>query len=165
MDINAHDFYVEAMNGASNIEENKKLVEKFPWLWPSDWNWNPIPAEEYDYSWTVLDEFPIGWKIAFGEQMCEEIQTVLEKYGCVKDFHIDQLKEKFGGMRLYFSGLKEPCYEEVQGIIDKYEDISFVTCCECGKPATKISRGWICPYCDDCAGKMDRVTFTEIEPD
>ena len=161
--INAYDFYVGAMQSASDIEKNKELVRKFPWLWPSDWNWNPIPEEEYDYSWTVLDEFPKGWKISFAEKMCEEIQIVLEKYDCIKDFHIDQLKEKYGSMRLYFGGLKDACYNAVEDIVSKYEGISAKTCCECGKPATKISKGWICPYCDECAEKSKNIGFVNIE--
>ena len=44
---------------------------------------------------------------------------------------------------------RNKCYDEIQNIIDKYEEISAYTCCECGKPATQITTGWICPYCDD----------------
>ena len=35
-------------------------------------------------------------------------------------------------------------------IIHKYERISERTCVRCGKPATRITTGWICPYCDEC---------------
>ena len=44
--------------------------------------------------------------------------------------------------------------------VDKYENLSYHTCINCGKPATKISTGWICPYCDNCIG--DRY-YTEIK--
>ena len=42
---------------------------------------------------------------------------------------------------------------KISDIINKYTELSYRTCCVCGKPATKISRGWICPYCDDCFDK------------
>lgn len=43
--------------------------------------------------------------------------------------------------------------EEVHRIIQKYEYISERTCILCGRPATKISNGWLSPYCDDCYNK------------
>ena len=119
--IDQHTFYVASYKGTADsddkIEKNKQLVSKYPWLWPSDWNWVPIPEAEYDYSWTVLDEIPEGWKIAFGEQMCEEIQAVLEKHQCVERFHIEQAKEKYGALRIYFASLPKDCYDEVQAIV------------------------------------------------
>ncbi len=165
----AHDFYVGSMKGHASqkdIEDNKRLVRKFPWLWPSDWSWERIREEEYDYSWTVLDEFPKGWKKAFGEKMCEEIQAVLVKHNSVEKFHIDQLKEKFAAMRLYFSGVSGECSEEIHGIVRKYEEISAHTCCECGSPAGWISIGWLCPYCYECADRsLDRARERYPEQD
>jgi hypothetical protein len=67
-----------------------------------------------------------------------------------------QIKEKFGELRWY----DEFSTQDVQDIIDKYEDISRRTCLICGKPATKMSTGWISPYCDDCIGDRD---YTEIK--
>lgn len=139
------------MNKQNEIEENKKLIKKYPWLWPVDWNFNPIPEAEYDYSWTQLDDMPEGWKAAFGKKMCEDIQGVLVKHNCVDLFRVVQVKEKFGSLRFYFEGLPMPCHNEVHEIVMKYEEISSRTCCICGKKAEYISSGWICPYCGDCA--------------
>ena len=80
------------------------------------------------------------------------LQEFLYKYRIV------QIKEKFGGLRWYDSGT--PKDSELLDIIQKYNGISHQTCGVCGKPATKISKGWIYPYCDDCIG--DRQ-FTEIK--
>ena len=38
--------------------------------------------------------------------------------------------------------------KEVYEIIKKYENLSRNTCISCGEPATKISDGWISPFCD-----------------
>ena len=48
----------------------------------------------------------------------------------------------------------------MEKIIPKYEELSYHTCINCGKPATKRSTGWICPYCDDCIGDRD---YTDIK--
>lgn len=76
------------------IEENKELIKKYPWLLPTDWQGDtPIG---YDYSYTWLDDLPTGWRIAFGDLICEEIQKELEKYNYVDKYGIIQIKEKYG---------------------------------------------------------------------
>ena len=58
-------------------DHNRWLCMKYPWLLPRN-RWTDKEIEDYDYSWTELDAMPEGWREAFGEQMCEEIQKVLE---------------------------------------------------------------------------------------
>lgn len=135
------------------IKKNKKLLSKYPWLWPYDLNLEPVSLNDYDYSWTILDELPYGWVESFGTQMCEEIQKILKKHHCTSKFRILQAKEKFGALRIYFNGVTAKCNNEIREILRKYEELSSKTCYICGKPAKWISRGWICPYCDDCAKK------------
>ena len=124
---------------------NKTLCKRYPFLIIRDWKDNPI-EEEYTY----LDDMPIGWRRAFGIQMCEEIRQALVKKNRLYTYRIEQVKEKFGGLRWYAYGSTP----EIDRIIDKYEDISYHTCVCCGRPATKMSCGWICPYCDKCAEKI-----------
>lgn len=151
------------------IEKNKELIKKYPWIWPVDYNFKPIPESEYNYSFTMLDcEFPKGWKDTFGEQMCEDIKKVLVKYKLEDNFKILQLKEKFGSMRLYFAGLtksevSKKCNEELREVINKYENISSKTCHICGKPARYLSQGWICPYCEECAENYMKENEDSIE--
>ena len=56
-----------------------------------------------------------------------------------------QIKEKYGSLRLYTNFGNDEIYD----VIDKYESISEKTCFECGKPATKMTEGYILPYCDE----------------
>lgn len=107
-------------------------------------------------SYTELDAMEPGWRKAFGIQMCKEIRKQLIKEKRLFKWRIVQLKEKFGGIRLYSNFASDELYD----IIDKYEQISAKTCGVCGKPATKMSKGWIYPYCDDCIGDRN---FTEID--
>ena len=107
-------------------------------------------------SYTELDAMESGWRKAFGIQMCKDIRRQLIKERKLFKWRIVQLKEKFSGMRLYSNFASDELYD----VIDKYEQISYRTCGVCGKPATKISKGWIYPYCDDCIGDRN---FTEID--
>lgn len=148
-------------------EENKALCERFPFLIPSnrrtgkkiteaqDW----IP--EYDYEYTELDDMPDGWRIAFGEQLCEELKDVLMRDECLDEYRITQIKEKFGSLRWYDFGNTYDGYK----IISKYENLSRKTCIVCGKPATRITTGWISPYCDDCVGEERSIPIEEFYDD
>ena len=49
--------------------------------------------------------------------------------------------------------------EEVRKVISKYEEISKYVCKRCGKPATKVTTGWISSYCDECAGKLAKYEY------
>ena len=132
---------------------NKELIEKYPWLLPRN-RWTDKEIEDYDYSWTELDAMPEGWREAFGEQMCEEIQKVLEKANYVDKYRILQIKEKCGYLHWYSGGIPIEIKDEYQVIIKKYEKLSERTCLRCGAPATLVSTGWISPWCDKCAEKI-----------
>lgn len=109
-------------------------------------------------SYTELDAMESGWRKAFGIQMCKEIKKELKKHKFLYKYRIIQIKEKFGYLHWYDGG--SPKDSKIYDIIRKYEQISAKTCGVCGKPATKISKGWIYPYCDDCIGDKQ---FTEIK--
>ena len=128
------------------IEHNKKLIEEYPFLKIDD------NCDTIDYTW--LDDMPIGWRIAFGEQLCKEIKEELIKNNELDTYKIIQIKEKFGGLRWYDNGFYEEGYEEYQTWLNKYEDLSFTTCIACGKPAIGYTKGWITPLCKDCMKDM-----------
>lgn len=147
-------------------ERNRKLCERYPFLIPSNrwsgiriteaggggyWPGNPEEIPEYDYEFTELDDMPDGWRIAFGEQMCEELKQELLASGgeeALQEYRIVQIKEKYGFLRWYDNGCTSRWCRE---ILPKYEALSERTCIRCGKPATQISTGWISPWCDECA--------------
>ena len=61
----------------------------------------------------------------------------------------DQIKEKYGGLRIYFTGGDE----YTQGVIDMAEEISYKICERCGCPGSPNKQGWIMTLCDNCRGK------------
>lgn len=109
-------------------------------------------------TYTELDAMPVGWRKAFGIQMCQDIRTQLKKDHCLYQYRIVQIKEKFGTLRWY----DECSSKAIQDIIQKYEDLSWNTCINCGKPSTKITNGWISPYCDECFPKNHFASQVKI---
>ena len=113
-------------------------------------------------SYTELDAMDAGWNKAFGIQMCKEIKQELKKHKFLYKYRIVQIKEKWGYLHWYDAGV--PKNSSIYEIIRKYEDISSKTCVVCGKPATKMSTGWICPYCDDCVDPNRKYTKIGEDP-
>ncbi|KAJ6504748.1 hypothetical protein C8R47DRAFT_157385 [Mycena vitilis] len=65
-----------------------------------------------------------------------------------KAVHFVQIKEKFGGLRVY----TDTYPPEVNKRLDEAEDESFLTCEECGKDGriATTDSGWVFTACQDC---------------
>lgn len=138
-------------------ERNKALIEKYPFLQPRS-VWNDGIPDGYDYSYTLLDGIPEGWRIAFGEMLVDEIAEELKKHDYLYDYRIVEIKEKWGQLRIYDNGVPKGC--KVWDIIGKYGVLSENICMKCGKPDVRsITSGWIYPICLDCYLK-ERKTHT-----
>ena len=159
-----------------DIKRNKRLCEEFPFLIPWNrfsgklitecqgggrgyWPGNPDAIPEYDYSFTELDAMPTGWRKAFGLAMCIELKEELLRCGDLDRWRIVQMKEKYGSLRLYDNGWKKD--SSIPKIIAKYAGMSTRTCIICGKPATKVTLGWISPFCDKCCPDERAVSIEE----
>lgn len=63
------------------------------------------------------------------------------------DFRVEQVKEKFGGLRFYCTGGSKEAYE----LISKAEDDSYTICEQCGtKDDVTVEGGWILTLCKSC---------------
>lgn len=101
-----------------------------------------------------------GWEPIVRE-MCKHLQPLNDKYG----LEIEQIKEKFGYLRVYFEGpysdteyhrLPEEVEEEAGHIIAQYERLSGGMCEDCGSPnhvTTKATSWWIRTLCEVCRAK------------
>ena len=136
------------------VAENAALIAKFPFLLPLDYH-GKVP-KDYDFTYTEVDMVPNGWHNLIVNMSSEIIEYLRKQNFDSYLFHIDQLKEKFGSIRLYYSlhYADHSDDEGIDAIIQKYEELSEHTCCICGSEATLMSKGWICPYCEDCADKL-----------
>lgn len=138
--------------------DSNTLLKKYPFLRPYSLYTGKI-YEGNDYTW--LDEIPKGWREKFGEQWAEEISQYISTLSKKEqeNFRILQLKEKFGVFTQYFSHYSE----SLTNIINKYEQLSKNTCCECGAPATHISTDWICPWCKQHAPEGSQLIMNVME--
>lgn len=134
--------------------DRNELKRKYPWLvsWTTKEEQSKVEYgadSPYEFGlWT--DYMPVGWYKCFGEALVRDVDNALKRdHIAPSDYHIDDVKEKFGSLRWYDNG-----GEHVDEVIRYYEELSEVVCVECGKPAEWISSGWIRPYCTECMGEM-----------
>lgn len=142
-------------------EYNKSLIEKYPWVEIKNHsNYDPYPEQEITedthYNWTWLDAIASGWRLAFSEQLCTELQKELERTDFVNSYIITDIKEKFGV--LDWSSDPIPIDSKLYDIVSKYEDLSKNYCMECGKPNRWIldDSYWIYYFCDDCKERLEK---------
>ena len=74
-------------------------------------------------------------------------QEQKEKYnrgeGCTQ-VTLDQVKEKFGTLRFYYTGGDDV----IDGMVRMAESMSGVTCEECGSPGKRVGGGWVTTLCE-----------------
>ena len=132
-----------------NNKNIKELVERYPFLLPRDIFTDQLP-EGYDYSYIKYLEIPDGWyKLFF--QMCEDIRQPLIDAGWLDKFRFTQVKEKYNEMRCYCTGAPK----EVDDILEKYEQMSYYVCTECGAKAKYETTDYLASFCRTC--KRGRV--------
>lgn len=70
---------------------------------------------------------------------------------CLEDTGVrfDQIKEKFGLLRIYYTAKKDTD-GFVSGVIRMAESISGKTCEQCGNPGSIRGGGWLVCLCDSC---------------
>jgi hypothetical protein len=68
------------------------------------------------------------------------------------DFKFDQIKEKFGGLRVYYSGGDD----FIRGLVRMAETMSYKTCEVCGNKGKPNKGGWISTLCDSCRSKNEQ---------
>jgi len=72
----------------------------------------------------------------------------------------NQVKEKFGGLRFYYSGGDEV----INGMVIQAENLSLQICEKCGvmnELVTQNSKGWIQTTCSQCSSIKDKRNHTE----
>lgn len=95
------------------------------------------------------------------------IENFLEKaHHYQDDIQIVQIKEKFGGLRIYASYLtpdddddympNEHAYHMVNNLIEEAMFKASVTCCSCGTDQNVTKKFAYCPYCENC--------YNEVKP-
>jgi hypothetical protein len=66
------------------------------------------------------------------------------RYEPIEQVVVEQIKEKFGGLRFYYRGGNDI----IAGMVAMAESFAEHTCETCGAPGTRRSGGWIRTLCD-----------------
>lgn len=78
-----------------------------------------------------------------------EKQNRADEIVAYEPFRFTQIKEKFGGLRIYYYGGNE----YIRGLIGMAESWSYHTCEKCGQKGKPDKRGWIMTLCESCGEK------------
>jgi RNase P subunit RPR2 len=73
------------------------------------------------------------------------------------DYTVDQIKEKFGELRYYYTAATTVAKKQSQmrELVDAAERASHSTCEWCGETAkTKLHRGWYRTLCEKCTAEL-----------
>lgn len=131
------------------------LEPKYKWLRIKQYNEDGTESYvvENDKYASLIECLPDGWAKAFGEKMVDELNEIIEKYDFADSYNIQQIKEKYGMLRWYDSGVPIEATDEYYAWLNKYAVLSEQTCIKCGNKATHMTKGWIVPLCDECDKK------------
>jgi len=108
-----------------------------------------------------LEELPIGWRIAFGNQLADDVIALAKKYNFEDEYEVLQIKEKFGGLRWYAGHVPQEMHAEHSDLIHKYETMSYRTCILCGNAAAAPKTMFDQPICDECKDNLKRSVKIE----
>jgi hypothetical protein len=82
------------------------------------------------------------------EELCGQIQHHInwknKQSEVVPQVTVGQIKEKFGGLRFYYSGGDD----EISGMVRMAESWASRSCETCGAPGTRREGGWLKTLCD-----------------
>lgn len=80
----------------------------------------------------------------------------------IPQFIAEQVKEKFGALRIYYRGGDKYC----QGLVDMAATWSWSTCEICGDGGKRLvghTKGWIGSVCGECSKKIKRKIRYNVE--
>ena len=113
-----------------------------------DWavKYNEIASQAKAGNFDLFDEEYAELSASYREERLAEIiaadfRTVPE---VIPQVTLDQVKEKFGTLRFYYTGGDD----YISGLVSMAESMSGVTCEECGSPGKTHGGGWVRTLCD-----------------
>lgn len=99
-----------------------------------------------------------GWWTML-ETLCETIQNHIDQSkGQCSQVVIEQIKEKFGTLRFYYSGGDD----FVSGAVYLVENLTNHSCEECGAPGHRVSGGWVKTLCEFHIAEREAMRAEEM---
>jgi hypothetical protein len=131
-------------------ELDKLLCERYPKMMVN----RNLPMQETCMCWGF--DCGDGW-FNILDQLMGNIQHHIDwknkKEEVVAQVTLDQVKEKFGTLRFYYTGGDD----YIDGMVTMAESMSGVTCEECGNPGKRIGGGWVTTLCEEHAKARDII--------
>lgn len=121
-------------------ERENALVSKYPELFRD--KDKPVTESLMAFGCECRD----GWYNIL-ESVCGIIAHHIKSKPELADFRWVQIKEKYATLRLYFVGDAD---DYIVGAVDMAENLSAVTCEQCGAPGKCRGAGWLTTLCDAC---------------
>ena len=90
-----------------------------------------------------------NWNIEWNKEHPDEPRVILES---IPQVTLDQVKEKFGTLRFYYTGGDDI----IDGMVRMAESMSGVTCEGCGNVGERKGGGWVHTYCEPCEEKREK---------
>lgn len=113
-------------------EFEKRIVETYPKMFTEPYGGLAIGPGW----WTII------------ESLCSQIQHHIDwknkQSEVVAQVTVNQIKEKFGGLRFYYSGGDDA----IDGMVRMAESWAAYSCETCGTPGERRGGGWIKTLCD-----------------
>lgn len=118
------------MRGKQNIMTTQELNTILTPYWKQDWD----GYCRFDDGWADLVH-----------------QCHLEILDVDPNYKILQIKEKLGGLRYYYQSEMGVWVQEIDNIIQKYEELCSSTCENCDNPGSlSLSGRWYKTLCEEC---------------
>ena len=111
-------------------------------------------AADFPFMADVVCEHGDGWYDVI-RGLCSEIEKLFAATGVPVDVQPFQVKEKYGMLRFYYG--TSVLSDEVSAIVAKWEELSGMTCEQCGKDgAVRDVGGWMTTLCEECFGALGK---------
>lgn len=111
---------------------------------------NPEQQSEFIAQWPdnfIEPNYRYCWPSGWDELVTTLIREVVELSPGIR---ILQIKDKFAGLRFYYSGNVSDISDEAKKLIDEAETKSYTICQDCGLPGKQVSTDWIRTLCESC---------------
>lgn len=79
----------------------------------------------------------------------ERLFTKIAALNLPTEFCIEQVKEKFGALRVYIGGVNGPLYDKIRALIAEAAKESVQTCEVCGEKGKRWGTSWVNTFCED----------------
>lgn len=129
-----------------NEDNTEKLFERFKFYRPEKSIRESLMAFGFEHGdgW-----FNIIWELSEALEDALSTDGPSQHTDAEEPFNVEQVKEKFGGLRFYTNWETK----KIRDLIMKAEKKSYKTCERCGEPGKQRDGGWIVTLCDKCERK------------